>query len=168
MMVAFNITALSDLGYDEKTHFVDPMEPAYRNRFFSDSDFTSRSGDFCDDKIAAKIKFFNDLEAYRNKDGVESAFENYWSTKVIATSTVPLAAATTLTTVASSAPAADSSPAADTTSVAAVGTTSAPAAGSSAVSSADCCSTSGYDIGYLHSLWLPVTRHEFLQAGRFW
>jgi bilirubin oxidase len=30
MMAAFNVTALKDLGYDEKTHFIDPMEPQYR------------------------------------------------------------------------------------------------------------------------------------------
>ena len=108
MMAAFNVTALTDLGYDEKTSFIDPMEPRYRNKFFSDSDLRSRSGDFSDSAIQAKVQFFNDLEAYRNKAGVESALEQYWSTKGSSTASVSATAkskgssATTLATVASS------------------------------------------------------------------
>ena len=62
MMAAFNVTALTDLGYDEKTSFIDPMEPRYRNKFFSDSDLSSRSGDFSDSAIQNKVKFFTVLK----------------------------------------------------------------------------------------------------------
>jgi bilirubin oxidase len=58
MMAAFNVTALTDLGYDEKTSFIDPMEARYRSKHFSDSDLTSRSGDFADSAIQAKVGFF--------------------------------------------------------------------------------------------------------------
>jgi len=127
MMAAFNVTALTDLGYDEKTSFIDPMEPRYRNKFFSESDYTSRSGDFSESAIEAKCKWFNELEAYRNKDGVEKALEQYWSTKVSSTaasSTKGKASATTLVTVASSSAA-----------VAAASSSSAPAAAAAAASS---------------------------------
>ena len=144
-MAAFNVTALTDLGYDEKTSFIDPMEPRYRNKFFSDSDLGSRSGDFSDSAIQAKVKFFNDLEAYRNKKGVESALEQYWSTKgssTVAASTKgsgKASSATTLATVASSpaavAAASSSAPAAAAASssaaVAASSDTPAAAASSS-------------------------------------
>jgi bilirubin oxidase len=105
MMAAFNVTALTDLGYDEKTSFIDPMEARYRSKHFSDSDLTSRSGDFADSAIQAKVGFFNGLEAYRNKAGVESALEQYWATKssstVAASSTNGGKASSTLATVAS-------------------------------------------------------------------
>jgi bilirubin oxidase len=104
MMAAFNVTALTDLGYDEKTSFIDPMETRYRNKFFSKSDWDSRSGDFSDSAIESKVKFFNDLEAYRNKAGVETALENYWNTKITSSTaaTTKKSSATTLATSASS------------------------------------------------------------------
>lgn len=79
-MAAFNVTALSDLGYDEKTTFIDPMEPRYRPRSFSDSDFASRRGDFSDAAIRDKVAFFNSLDAYRNVDAVQSRLAAYWKT----------------------------------------------------------------------------------------
>jgi bilirubin oxidase len=127
MMAAFNVTALTDLGYDEKTSFIDPMEARYRSKHFSDSDLTSRSGDFADSAIQAKVGFFNGLEAYRNKAGVESALEQYWATKssstVAPSSTNGGKASSTLATVV-------------TTGSSAAGS-SAAAAGSSAVASSD-------------------------------
>jgi len=135
MMAAFNVTALTDLGYDEKTSFIDPMEPRYRNKFFSDSDLRSRSGDFSDSAIQDKVKFFNELEAYRNKVGVESALEQYWSTKGSPTASVSATAkskgssATTLATVASS-PAAVAGSSSSTPAAAAAPASSTPAVAS--------------------------------------
>lgn len=80
MMAAMNVTALSDLGYDEKTSFIDPMEERYRAKSFSESDLSGRSGDFSDSKIQEKVKFFNELDAYRNVLAVESRLEDYWKT----------------------------------------------------------------------------------------
>jgi bilirubin oxidase len=134
MMAAFNVTALTDLGYDEKTTFIDPMETRYRNKFFSESDLTSRSGDFADSAIEAKVKFFNELEAYRNKAGVESALENYWNTKVTSTtaSSTKKGSATTLATSASSPAAAVASSSGTPAAVAASSATPAVVASSSA------------------------------------
>jgi bilirubin oxidase len=81
MMAAFNVTALKDLGYDEKTHFIDPMEPQYRAKPFADADFIGRSGDFSSDAIEAKVKFFQNLEAYKNVNVVETKLEEYWATR---------------------------------------------------------------------------------------
>ena len=150
MMAAFNVTALTDLGYDEKTSFIDPMEPRYRNKFFSESDFTSRSGDFSDSAIRNKVKFFNDLEAYRNKAGVESALEQYWNTKGSSTvsATSKASSATTLVTVVSSsaavAAASSSTPAAAaiSSSPAAVASSSTPAAAAASSSDAPVASSS--------------------------
>jgi bilirubin oxidase len=143
MMAAFNVTALTDLGYDEKTSFIDPMEARYRSKHFSDSDLTSRSGDFADSAIQAKVGFFNGLEAYRNKAGVESALEQYWATK--SSSTVAASstngggkASSTLATVASAAgsSAAGSSAAASATPAsAAIGSSAAAGTSSAAVAS---------------------------------
>jgi bilirubin oxidase len=81
MMAALNVTALKDLGYDEKTHFIDPMEPQYRAKPFSDADFINRNGDFSSDAIEAKVKFFQDLEAYKKVGEVETKLEEYWATR---------------------------------------------------------------------------------------
>jgi bilirubin oxidase len=80
MMAAMNVTALSDLGYDEKTSFIDPMEQRYRAKAFANGDFTGRSGDFSAAAIQEKVGFFNGLDAYRNVKGVESRLEEYWNT----------------------------------------------------------------------------------------
>jgi bilirubin oxidase len=81
MMAALNVTALKDLGYDEKTHFIDPMEPQYRAKPFNDVDFINRNGDFSSDAIEAKVKFFQNLEAYKKVNEVETKLEEYWATK---------------------------------------------------------------------------------------
>lgn len=90
MMAAFNVTALSDLGYDEKTSFIDPMEAQYRSKAFSQNDLDNRSGDFSDSAISDKCSFFNGKVAYKNVLGVETALEKYWSTKGSNTATTLL------------------------------------------------------------------------------
>jgi hypothetical protein len=80
MMAAFNVTAISDLGYDEKTSFIDPMEPRYRPKSFAKDDFRLRTGDFTPDAIKAKVEFFNSLDAYRNVGAVQSRLAAYWKT----------------------------------------------------------------------------------------
>jgi bilirubin oxidase len=81
MMAALNVTALSDLGYDEKTRFIDPMEPRYRAKPFADADFVGRTGDFSSSAIQEKVKFFNNLDAYRFAGETEEKLEAYWKTK---------------------------------------------------------------------------------------
>lgn len=80
MMTALNITALTDLGYDETTRFLDPMETRYRAKSFKAAAFTGRTGVFSNAQIDKKCKFFDGLNAYRDIDGVDKALEDYWST----------------------------------------------------------------------------------------
>lgn len=133
MMASMNVTALSDLGYDEKTSFIDPMEERYRAKSFGANDFSSRAGDFTDAAIEEKVKFFNNLDAYRNVGAVESRLEAYWKTassgsvsSTTSSSAVVAASSTTLATSASSSVA--SGAAGSSTSAASATTTSAPAA----------------------------------------
>ncbi|CAD0092306.1 unnamed protein product, partial [Aureobasidium vineae] len=81
MMVAFNVTKLADLGYSEKTSMLDPMEPAYRAKYFPPNDFVARTGNFSNSAIADKVSFFLSKEAYVNVVQAEKALEDYWATK---------------------------------------------------------------------------------------
>lgn len=80
MMAALNVTALTDLGYDEKTTFIDPMDPKYRAKSFKPEDFTNRDGDFEGEAISKKCKDFQDLDAYKKAGEVEQKLEDYWKT----------------------------------------------------------------------------------------
>ena len=142
MMAAMNVTALADLGYDEKTAFIDPMEQRYRAKGFAGSDFTNRAGDFTNAAIKDKVEFFNNLDAYRNVIAVESRLEDYWKTassgsassstssSSVASSTLAAASGTTLATSASVSAASSASGASTPASSSVTGatTTSAPAA----------------------------------------
>lgn len=81
MMAALNVTALKDLGYDEKTSFIDPMDPKYRAKSFNAEDLANRKGDFSIDAIEAKCKQFQDMDAYKKVNEVEQKLEEYWATK---------------------------------------------------------------------------------------
>ena len=94
MMAALNVTALKDLGYDEKTSFIDPMDTRYRAKSFSKDDPVYRTGDFAYDAIEKKCKEFQDMDAYKKVNEVEEKLEEYWKTRKSQT--------TTLQTVASS------------------------------------------------------------------
>jgi bilirubin oxidase len=93
MMAALNVTALKDLGYDEKTSFIDPMDTKYRAKSFKPEDLTNRGGDFDYDAIEKKCKDFQDMDAYKKVNEVEEKLEEYWKTR---------STQTTLKTVASS------------------------------------------------------------------
>ncbi|ORY03222.1 oxidase cueO precursor [Clohesyomyces aquaticus] len=80
MLVAMNITAIKDLGYTDKTSFIDPMEPRYRAKPFSENEFKSRTGLFSDAQISAKVDWFVGLDAYAHVENAESALGKYWST----------------------------------------------------------------------------------------
>jgi len=105
MMAALNVTALDDLGYDEKTRFIDPMESRYRAKAFAQGDFEGRSGDFSTAAIQEKVKFFNELDAYRFAGETEEKLEAYWKTKGSAggsPTTSSSASSSTATTLATS------------------------------------------------------------------
>lgn len=75
MMAAFNVSILENFGYQEKTHFIDPMEPRWRSKPINDADFQLQA-------IQAKLAEFGGLEAYNKVNEVEAALENYWKTHV--------------------------------------------------------------------------------------
>ncbi|KAK5734172.1 hypothetical protein LTR17_009155 [Elasticomyces elasticus] len=80
MMAAFNVTALTDLGYAETTHFIDPMEPKYRAVKFADSDFAAHTGPFSLASTQAKVDSLAALDAYKDVDKIEEALVSYWAT----------------------------------------------------------------------------------------
>ncbi|OCL13988.1 hypothetical protein AOQ84DRAFT_309695, partial [Glonium stellatum] len=80
MLAAFNVTALSDLNYNDTTRFIDPMEPRYRAKPFQESDFQGRTSDFSDSAIAEKVAFFTSLDAYAHVEDAEEALSKYWAT----------------------------------------------------------------------------------------
>lgn len=105
MLAMFNVTTLSDFGYPETTHFIDPMEPRYRAKPCKPNEFKNvaewGSGEFSAQGVTDKIQWFVDLDAYKNIDKIELALEEYWGrTSLVHTSsatpsTVPLSPAPT-------------------------------------------------------------------------
>lgn len=88
MMAALNVTALTDLGYDEKTRFIDPMDSKYRAKSFKKEDYDNRDGDFESEAIAQKCRDFQDMDAYKSEPKVEQALEDYWKTHTSQTTLV--------------------------------------------------------------------------------
>jgi bilirubin oxidase len=58
MLVAFNVTKLAQWGYPADTQFIDPMQPEFRPKPYSDADFT-------DNAIREKIAWFYSTNAYK-------------------------------------------------------------------------------------------------------
>jgi bilirubin oxidase len=73
MMAAFNVTALSDLGYDEVS-FHDPMEARWRAKDAVPADFTS-------DAITKKIQDMALLQPYNNHAIVDQKLDAYWNAR---------------------------------------------------------------------------------------
>jgi bilirubin oxidase len=63
MMAAFNVTILPGYGYNETT-FLDPMNPTWRPRPYSKSEFTAQSGEFTTQAITNRIKFMASFDPY--------------------------------------------------------------------------------------------------------
>lgn len=129
MMAALNVTALADLGYDEKTRFIDPMDPQYRAKSFKPEDWTNRDGDFESEAIAKKCRDFQDMDAYKKAGEVEQKLEEYWKTH---------SSQTTLVTKTSS-----SGGSGTTASTTGSGSTSSGASGSGSSAASPNVSTSG-------------------------
>lgn len=79
MMAAFNVTQLENLGYDEQTDFSDPMDPRWRAKPFTQSDFDNRSGPFTDQAIAARIQEIAEQQPYSEQAQVEAALAKFWA-----------------------------------------------------------------------------------------
>lgn len=72
MMAAFNVTALTDLGYNE-TAFRDPMEARWRAEPVTAAKFTTAA-------ITEKIQFMAGLQPYNNVEEVLEVLDEYWAT----------------------------------------------------------------------------------------
>ncbi|KAK0671729.1 Cupredoxin [Cercophora samala] len=72
MMAAFNVTALTDLGYNE-TSFRDPMEARWRAEPVTAAKFTTAA-------ITEKIQFMAGLQPYNNVEEVLEVLDEYWAT----------------------------------------------------------------------------------------
>jgi len=104
MMAAFNVTALQNFGYSEKTSFIDPMEARWRAKPINSADFTAQA-------IQNRLAEFSSLDAYRNAHEVELALDAYWKNQAaggntLVTSVTPAPAGTTAAVPATTAPAA--------------------------------------------------------------
>lgn len=81
MMAAFNITALSDLGYNETTRFLDPMDTKYRAKPFASNDYSNRVNDFDIKTIDAKCDDFTHMDGYAHVGDTVKALDGYWSSR---------------------------------------------------------------------------------------
>lgn len=66
MMAAFNVTVLSDYGYNA-TSLIDPMEPAFRAKAYTTSDLTGRSGAFSNAEITKQMEFLANYQPYADQ-----------------------------------------------------------------------------------------------------
>ncbi|KAG8157246.1 hypothetical protein KVR01_012954 [Diaporthe batatas] len=78
MMAAFNVTALTNWGYNDTTLFLDPMEPKFRAKPFGAGDFQARTGLFSDEAIEAAVKELAEEDPYSHVQDVNDALDNYW------------------------------------------------------------------------------------------
>ncbi|TPX07925.1 uncharacterized protein E0L32_010380 [Thyridium curvatum] len=68
MMAAFNVTALSDLGYND-TSFIDPMEQKWRAKPYQVADFQARTGPFSEQAIISTVQAMANMQPYKRIDG---------------------------------------------------------------------------------------------------
>ncbi|KAI9172636.1 Cupredoxin [Paramyrothecium foliicola] len=76
MMAVFNVTALTNMGYDETTDFSDPMDPRWRAVPFNRADFTARTGPFADSAITDKVQQLAQEEPYSQLDEALEALDS--------------------------------------------------------------------------------------------
>lgn len=91
MMAAFNVTALSNWGYNETTTYLDPMEQRWRAKAFGAGDFQARTGAFSDEAIAAAVKELAEEDPYSHVADVNDALDNYWKGQAASASGVQTA-----------------------------------------------------------------------------
>lgn len=68
MMAAFNVTALSDLGYND-TSFIDPMEQKWRAKPCQVADFQAHTGPFSEQAIISTVQAMANMQPYKRIDG---------------------------------------------------------------------------------------------------
>jgi bilirubin oxidase len=96
MMAAFNVTSLSDFGYPETTHFIDPMEQRYRAK--------QQSGSWNEKQtIMDRMDELYLLDAYKDADKIEDALVEYYKGGARASSTLATSTKASSATTSSSA-----------------------------------------------------------------
>lgn len=73
MMAAFNVTALQNFGYNEKTDFSDPMDQRWRAVAYTKADYNNRAGPFTDAAITKKLTDLANQQPYSELAAVEKA-----------------------------------------------------------------------------------------------
>lgn len=68
MMAAFNVTALSNLGYNN-TKFIDPMEEQWRAKPYQAADMQARAGPFTDEAITNTVQSMASMQPYKRIEG---------------------------------------------------------------------------------------------------
>ncbi|EJT77352.1 hypothetical protein GGTG_07264 [Gaeumannomyces tritici R3-111a-1] len=81
MMAAFNVTALPNFGYNETTHFIDPMENRWRAKAFTTTDLGSRTGPFGDAEIEQQVMFLAGTNPYSNAEDITKSLDEYWAAR---------------------------------------------------------------------------------------
>lgn len=112
MLAMFNVTFLSDFGYPETTHFIDPMEQSYRAKPIKSNEYVSTTewgnGEFSEQGVHDKVDWFVSLDAYTHAKDIELALEEYWGRNsllhaAVGTLTLTSIASTLVTVVTTSA-----------------------------------------------------------------
>ena len=73
MMAVFNVTALADFGYSEKTRFLDPMEQKWRPKKENEETATA---EYIEGTL---LPMFDQTEAYSKWKETEEALDEYWA-----------------------------------------------------------------------------------------
>lgn len=79
MMAAFNVTQLTELGYDETTDFSDPEDARWSARPFVESDWTSKNGPFTSANVKSRIQEIAVQQPYSEQPQVEAALAAAWA-----------------------------------------------------------------------------------------
>ncbi|KAK1574250.1 bilirubin oxidase [Colletotrichum navitas] len=94
MMAAFNVSVLTDLGYDE-TQFADPMETEWQAK-------TEDPAAYAFNAVKSRIEYMAKFQPYNNVEEVESRLDAYWATKTNAPSTNSTASTLIVSTTSAS------------------------------------------------------------------
>lgn len=79
MMAAFNITKLTDFGYDEATDFGDPEDPRWSARPYVHTDFEQGTGPFSQQSVTARVQEIAREQPYSELSEVEAALDEAWA-----------------------------------------------------------------------------------------
>lgn len=79
MMAAFNVTQLTDFGYDEVTDFGDPEDPRWSARPYVHTEFAQGTGPFSQQSVTARVQEIAREQPYSELAEVEAALDEAWA-----------------------------------------------------------------------------------------